>query len=71
LTTVAEHLNHSPYLLGERFSVADIYLFVTLSWASYVGLDLAPWPALQHFAARIGQRPAVQAALRAEGLLPS
>lgn len=70
LTTVAEDLNHSPYLLGERFSVADIYLFVTLSWASYVGLDLAPWPALQHFAARIGQRPAVQAALRAEGLLP-
>ena len=70
LTTVAEHLNHSPYLLGERFSVADIYLFVTLSWASYVGLDLAPWPALQHFAARIGQRPAVQAALHAEGLLP-
>lgn len=69
LATTAQHLTQRPYLLGETFTVADIYLFVTLSWAGYVGIDLAPWPALQHFAARVGQRPAVQQALRAEGLV--
>lgn len=68
LVTAAQALAQSPYLLGESYSVADIYLFVTLSWAGYVGVDLAPWPSLQHFIARVSARPAVQAALRAEGL---
>lgn len=69
LATTAQRLDQAPYLLGEQFSVADIYLFVTLTWAGYVGVDLSPWPALQHFAARVGQRAAVQQALRAEGLV--
>lgn len=67
--TVAAQLEKAPYLLGENFSVADIYLFVTMGWAGYVGVDLSPWPALQHFIARVGAREAVQATLRAEGLI--
>jgi len=66
---VAARLKDAPYLLGDSFSVADIYLFVVLSWAAYVNLDLSPWPALQAFMGRVGGREAVQAALRAEGLL--
>jgi glutathione S-transferase len=66
---VAAQLEKAPYLLGENVSVADIYLFVTLGWAGYVGVDLSPWPALQHFTARVGAREAVQATLRAEGLI--
>lgn len=57
-----------PYLLGKQFSVADVYLFVILSWAGHVGIALAQWPSLTAFQARVGERPAVQAALKAEGL---
>ena len=56
------------YLLPEGYSVADIYLFVVLSWARVIKLDLTPWPQLQAFQARVGARPAVQRTLKAEGL---
>jgi len=62
-------LRDRPYLMGERFSVADAYLFVVLSWTRRFKIDLAPWPALGDYLARIGARPAVQAALKAEGLM--
>lgn len=58
-----------PYLLGDEISVADIYLFVVLSWGNYVKLPLDPWPALVAFQGRIFARPSVQEALKAEGLL--
>jgi glutathione S-transferase len=58
-----------PYLMGEQFGVADAYLFTILNWSHFVALDLAPWPALQAFLARVGAREAVQGAMRAEGLL--
>lgn len=57
------------YLLGEPFTVADAYLFTVLGWSGLVGLDLAPWPTLTAYLERVGSRPNVQAALRAEGLL--
>ena len=58
-----------PWLLGEQFSVADGYLFTVLEWSRFVDIDLARWPVLQAFVERTRQRPAVRAALRAEGLL--
>jgi len=66
---VAQRLGAASYLSGERFSVADAYLFVILNWAPFVKFDLSPWPALQAFHQRVAARPAVQAALRAEGLI--
>ena len=57
------------FLLDGGFSVADAYLFTVLGWGGYVGLNLADWPNLAAYHARIGARPAVQAALKAEGLL--
>ena len=66
---VANQLEGKQFLLGDTFSVADAYLFVVLSWAPYVGVDLSPWPGLAAYSARITGRPAVQAALRAEGLI--
>lgn len=56
------------FVLGERFSVADAYLFAVLGMLRVVGLNLADWPALAAHSARVASRPAVQAALRAEGL---
>lgn len=62
-------LTKTPYLTGENFSVADAYLFVVAGWGKHVGIDLATLPHLSAFMARVGARPAVQAALRAEGLI--
>ena len=61
-------LKTRPYLTGDRYTVADGYLFVVLGWTGYVGLDLGDWPTLKAYHARIAGRPAVQAALKAEGL---
>ena len=59
-----------PYLTGDRFTVADAYLFVCLNWSPWNGVDLARRPALQAFMAQVAARPGVQAALAAEGLAP-
>lgn len=66
---IDQHLARHDFLLGEQFSVADAYLFTVLSWPRFVKLDMTPYPALQAYAARVGGRPAVKEALRAEGLL--
>ena len=66
---VASHLEGRDFLAGSQFGVADAYLFTVLGWADVVKFSLADWPQLQAFRERIGARPAVQAALRAEGLL--
>ena len=57
------------FVLGDRFSVADGYLFTVTNWAQPLGIDLSPYPNLVAYRARIGARPAVIAAMRAEGLL--
>lgn len=57
-----------PYLAGQDFTVADAYLFVVLSWAPNFGVDLGRWPRLGAFHGRVVARPAVQAAMAAEGL---
>ena len=66
---IQEKLGDRPFLLGETFTVADAYLLVTLNWARAGGLDLAAWPQLAAYRARLRERPAVAAALSAEGLL--
>lgn len=57
------------FLLGEQFTVADIYLFVVLSWSRMMNVDLAPYPNLQSFQQRVAARAGVQNALKAEGFL--
>jgi glutathione S-transferase len=68
-TYVNRMLEGRDYLGGERFSVADVYLFVVTNWAGHVKFDLSEWPNVQAFQKRIFARPAVQQALRAEGLI--
>jgi glutathione S-transferase len=57
-----------PHLLGEALSVADIYLFVVAGWTKPTGIGLDRWPRLSRHFERIAARPAVQAAMQAEGL---
>jgi glutathione S-transferase len=65
---IAEQLGPNPYLMGEGFTVADAYLFTLINWCQWTGIDLARWPALEAYRARVAARPKVQEALRAEGL---
>jgi glutathione S-transferase len=62
-------LGDQTFLTGDGFTVADAYLFTVLNWTKFVGMDLAQWPALAGYVARVAARPKVQEALRAEGLL--
>ena len=62
-------LAKQPYLLGEQFTAADAYLFTVTNWAHLVKLDLSSLPNLLAFQKRVGERPAVQAAMRAEKLI--
>ena len=64
-----QQLAGKDYLTGKAFSVADAYLFVLLNWTKFQSIDLARWPNLVAFQARVGARPRVQEALQAEGLL--
>lgn len=57
------------YLTGNEFGIADAYLFTILSWTGLMHIDLTPWPALVAYQARVAARPAVQEAMRTEGLL--
>ena len=65
---VNQQLAGKDYLLGS-FSVADAYLYSVSRWGQYVGVDLSGFAHIVAFQQRMEQRPAVQAALRAEGLL--
>jgi len=66
---VNEALQDKQWLLGLRFTVADVYLFVVTRWAKAIKLDLAGLDALEAWFNRVAERPAVQAALKAEGLV--
>lgn len=62
-------LKGKKYLMGDTFTVADGYLFTVINWGQWVGIDLAAWPVLKDYHARVGARPKVREALKAEGLL--
>ena len=63
-----KQLAGKPYLLGDKYSVADAYAFTVLGWTRHVGIDLSPYAHIVAYLDRVGQRPAVQAALKKEGL---
>lgn len=63
-----ERLAGKEFLTGSTFTVADAYLFTVVNWAKFIKLDLSEWTNLTAFQARVVARPAVQRALKAEGL---
>lgn len=56
------------YAMGDKFSVADAYLFTVLNWTNLHKIDLGKWPNIKSFMARVSARPAVQETMKAEGL---
>ena len=66
---LAREMVGRQYLMGEQFTCADAYLFTTLGWMGFVGLDLASFPTLMAYRERVASRPRVREALKAEGLI--
>lgn len=65
---VNQRLMQRPYLVGDEFTLPDIYAFVILNWAKLFNLDLAKWPNLARYYKEIYQRPSVKKAFAEEGL---
>lgn len=59
-------LEKQDYLTGDRFSVADAYLFTVLGWSRYFHIDLNQWPGIAKFVERVAARPAVAQAMDVE-----
>jgi glutathione S-transferase len=68
LAFVEQRLLKNEYLLGNDLSIADFYLFVVSNWARPAQVELSPYPSVLALRKRVGVRPAVQEALRREGL---
>ncbi|MBA3776558.1 MAG: glutathione transferase GstA [Betaproteobacteria bacterium] len=65
---LTKHFKDRDYLLGDKFSVADAYLFTILRWSKSVGIQLEPWPVLTEFLARVRARAKVSEVMKHEGL---
>ena len=68
LKTFSAQIGDREWLVGDRFGVADAYLAVVLNWLAKFEIDIKQWPVMAAHQARVLARPAVQAALKAEGL---
>jgi len=69
LDWLARQLDGKQYVMGDKFSVADAYVFTILNWAGPSKFDLSRWPAITDYQKRVAARPKVQEALKAEGLV--
>jgi glutathione S-transferase len=69
LAHLEQHLARNAYLLGNDFSIGDVYLFVVSNWARPAKLDLSPYPSLLALRKRVGARPAVQDVMKREALI--
>ncbi|MBL8670241.1 MAG: glutathione S-transferase family protein [Alphaproteobacteria bacterium] len=61
-------LDRGPYLLGERFSAADLYLFMLTRWGRNLAKPAWDYPKLGAHWRAVGGRPAVQRMMKAAGL---
>jgi len=69
LASVESHLaGTGPYLMGETFTAADAYLFTIVGWSGFAKVDLSAFPRLRAYMDRVGARPTVREAMRAEGM---
>ena len=69
LQYVENELTGKQYLLGDQFTVADAYLFTVTNWAAVTGVDISGFTNLGKYRERVGARPAVVEAMKAEGLI--
>jgi glutathione S-transferase len=66
---IEKHLAKSPYVMGDSFTLPDAYLFTVLGWTRPLQLDMERYPHIRAYLERVAERPTVQAAMKAEGLV--
>ncbi|MFJ3354575.1 glutathione transferase GstA [Serratia liquefaciens] len=59
-------LSDNKYIMGDEYSIADMYLFVMLHWCDYFSMAIDKWPNLVRIKADISSRPAVQSTFKVE-----
>ena len=64
-----KQLTGKQYLTGDKFTVADAYLFTVLRWSPRIQFDIGQWPNVKAFFDRVAARSKVQEAMKAEGLI--
>jgi glutathione S-transferase len=64
-----KQLAGKQYLTGDKFTIADAYLFTVLRWSVRVNIDLGKWPNVKAYVDRVAARPKVQEAMKVEGLI--
>ncbi len=69
LDHVNKQLDGKTFCVGNHFTICDAYLFTVLSWSKHLEIDLTPWKNITSFQARTFERPGVQRAMKAEGLI--
>lgn len=66
---IEAQIGDNGFVFGEHFTIADAYLFTVLNWTRFLEVDMSDYPGLQAYLQRHDERPSVQAALKAEGLI--
>lgn len=69
LSALEKMLEGKAYIMGEKFSAADAYLFTVLNWTNMLKLDLSKWPNIKTYMGRVAERPKVKETMKAEGLI--
>lgn len=69
LDALEQALAGKQYIMGDKYTIADPYLFTVVNWANFHNIDLGKWPNIKAYMARIAARPKVQEAMKAEGLI--
>ncbi len=69
LNALNKMLEGKQYTMGEKFTVADAYLFTVLNWTKHFNIDVGKWPNVKNYMARVADRSKVQETLKAEGLV--
>ncbi|MET0529971.1 MAG: glutathione binding-like protein [Microvirga sp.] len=65
---ISEQLGDKPWLLGDRFSAADLFLFMLIRWSRFMPRPARTIPNLNALAERVAARPAVQETFKVEGI---
>jgi glutathione S-transferase len=66
---IDKELAGKQYLMGDKFTLADAYMFTVLRWSPRVGINLSKWSNIEAYLDRVAARPKVREAMQAEGLL--
>ena len=69
LNWLETQLAGKQYVTGNKFTIADAYLFTVLRWSPFASISLDKWPNIKAYVDRVTARPKVQEAMKEEGLI--